>query len=332
MISHRGTVNSWHRDFNGHMNVQHYMGKFDEATWHFYAHLGITPSYMKAHNVGMFTVEQNINYFHELVAGDLIYIKTQMVEFKSKAIVFLGPAFVSAPKKKGCIMLDQNILTQGLETEANLVNYHWEDVANVPETFPVTQHSLRSETIDGWTEAVLALENIGKSIKDHQGLSINDIQDLDLNFISPGIQKLADIATAIENMDALSQPYFLVKTTAGSEHLILNSPQVGQWVDCGFEMLVEVAATYDFNFNIFIKGVWDNPEDEAEIDVRWAVRNPDGGYIARTESGLMSYILGFESGKYVGIQIYINGLVPPSKVYLSNQYRNSSMTMKQVIR
>ncbi len=93
MISHRGTVNSWHCDFNGHMNVQHYMGKFDEATWHFYAHLGITPSYMKAHNVGMFTVEQNINYFHELVAGDLIYIKTQMVEFKAKAIIFLHQMF-----------------------------------------------------------------------------------------------------------------------------------------------------------------------------------------------------------------------------------------------
>lgn len=91
--THRGKVYSWHCDFNGHMNVQHYMGKFDEATWHFFAHLGITPSYMKAHNVGMFTVEQNINYFHELLPGDLIYIKSQMLEFKPKAIVFLHQMF-----------------------------------------------------------------------------------------------------------------------------------------------------------------------------------------------------------------------------------------------
>lgn len=93
IITYRGTVSSWHCDFNGYMNVQHYMGKFNEATWHFYAHFGITPSYIKAHNVGMFTVEQNINYFHELVAGDLVYIQTQMLEFKPKAIVFLHQMF-----------------------------------------------------------------------------------------------------------------------------------------------------------------------------------------------------------------------------------------------
>ena len=81
ILSYRGTVYSWHCDFNGHMNVQHYMGKFDEATWQFLAHLGVTPTYMKAHNVGMFTVEQHINYFHELIAGDLIYIKTHTLEF-----------------------------------------------------------------------------------------------------------------------------------------------------------------------------------------------------------------------------------------------------------
>ena len=86
--TYRGTVYPWHCDFNGHMNVMHYVGKFDEATWHFLAHLGITPSYLKNQNKGMVAVEQNFKYLKELSEGDLIYIKTELIEFKSKVIIF----------------------------------------------------------------------------------------------------------------------------------------------------------------------------------------------------------------------------------------------------
>ena len=34
-------------------------------------------------------MEQTFKYYKELVAGDLIYIKTELVEFKSKAVVFV---------------------------------------------------------------------------------------------------------------------------------------------------------------------------------------------------------------------------------------------------
>jgi len=32
-ITYRGTVYPWHLDQVGHMNVQHYVGMFDQATW-----------------------------------------------------------------------------------------------------------------------------------------------------------------------------------------------------------------------------------------------------------------------------------------------------------
>ena len=36
-ITYRGTIYPWHCDHMGHMNVMWYVGKFDEATWQFFA-------------------------------------------------------------------------------------------------------------------------------------------------------------------------------------------------------------------------------------------------------------------------------------------------------
>lgn len=87
--TYRGTVYPWHCDFNDHMNVQHYIGRFDEATWHFLAMLGITPTYLKNENKAMVAAEQNIKYLEELYSGNLIYIKTHLVELKPKVVIFI---------------------------------------------------------------------------------------------------------------------------------------------------------------------------------------------------------------------------------------------------
>ena len=42
MVTYRGTVYPWHCDHMGHMNVMWYVGKFDEATWHLLAALGLS--------------------------------------------------------------------------------------------------------------------------------------------------------------------------------------------------------------------------------------------------------------------------------------------------
>jgi acyl-CoA thioester hydrolase len=87
--TYRGVVYPWHCDFNDHMNVQHYIGKFDEATWHFLAFIGITPAYLKQEERAMVAAEQHIKYFQELYSGNLIYVKTSLIEFKSKTVIFL---------------------------------------------------------------------------------------------------------------------------------------------------------------------------------------------------------------------------------------------------
>lgn len=87
--TYRGTIYPWHCDFNDHMNVMYYVGKFDEATWHFFARFGISPSYLKNEGKAMVAVEQNFKYFQELNSGNLVYVKTELLEFKQKAIVFI---------------------------------------------------------------------------------------------------------------------------------------------------------------------------------------------------------------------------------------------------
>ncbi len=87
-LTHRGVVYPWHCDHMGHMNVMWYVGKFDEATWHLFAAMGITPSYMTQENRGMVAVEQHITYKRELCAGDLISIRSGVLEMKDKSMRF----------------------------------------------------------------------------------------------------------------------------------------------------------------------------------------------------------------------------------------------------
>jgi acyl-CoA thioester hydrolase len=87
--TYRGTVYPWHCDHVGHMNVMWYVGKFDEATWNFFARIGLTPSYLRESGRGMAAVQQNISYKRELLAGDIVEIRSFLLEVRDKAIRFV---------------------------------------------------------------------------------------------------------------------------------------------------------------------------------------------------------------------------------------------------
>ncbi len=84
--TYRGAVYPWHCDHVGHMNVMWYVGKFDEATWNLFAEAGITPSYLRSHHRGMGGVQQNVTYRRELYAGDVIAVRSGVVEFRDKVV------------------------------------------------------------------------------------------------------------------------------------------------------------------------------------------------------------------------------------------------------
>ena len=86
--TYRGFVYPWNIDHVGHMNVQFYVGKFDEASWNFLAGFGITPNYLKENNRGVVAAEQNIKYQQEVVSGSLLVVRSYLVEVKSKVLKY----------------------------------------------------------------------------------------------------------------------------------------------------------------------------------------------------------------------------------------------------
>ncbi len=84
--TYQGTVYPWNCDHMMHMNVQFYVAKFDEAWWNLSSSLGITAAYLRENKKGMAALEQHIKYYKEVLAGDNIYIESEIIEMKAKTI------------------------------------------------------------------------------------------------------------------------------------------------------------------------------------------------------------------------------------------------------
>jgi len=89
ILTYRGTIYPWHCDHMGHMNVMWYVGKFDEATWHLLAFVGMPVTRLRQEGIGMVAVEQRIEYKRELLAGDLITIQSYVQETREKSVSFV---------------------------------------------------------------------------------------------------------------------------------------------------------------------------------------------------------------------------------------------------
>jgi acyl-CoA thioester hydrolase len=89
ILTYRGTIYPWHCDHMGHMNVMWYVGKFDEATWHLFASVGLTRERLQQEKIGLAGLEQHIEYKRELHAGDVITIHSSIQEVREKSLRFL---------------------------------------------------------------------------------------------------------------------------------------------------------------------------------------------------------------------------------------------------
>ena len=88
-LTYKGLVYPWHCDHMGHMNVMWYVGKFDEATWAFFANIGLTPPMLRAAGRGMATVDQRISYKREAMPGDTVEIFSRPLEIKAKTVRYV---------------------------------------------------------------------------------------------------------------------------------------------------------------------------------------------------------------------------------------------------
>lgn len=87
--TYRGLVYPRHLDHMGHMNVQYYTARFDEATWHMFSTLGLTLEYINKTHTGMAALEQKTNYKNEILSGALLVIRSGVLEVNNKTLRLL---------------------------------------------------------------------------------------------------------------------------------------------------------------------------------------------------------------------------------------------------
>ena len=86
IVTYRGAIYASHCDHIGHMNIVSYGAKFDEANWVLFCEIGLTPSYLRSERTGMAGVQQSISYKKELFAGDVIEIRSEVLEVGEKRL------------------------------------------------------------------------------------------------------------------------------------------------------------------------------------------------------------------------------------------------------
>jgi acyl-CoA thioester hydrolase len=84
-----GVAYPWQIDHMGHFNVQFYTALFDQATWAFFADLGLDGAYLRGSGMGMAALSQHLEYRHEVFAGDVLETRTRLLAVNDKTIRFL---------------------------------------------------------------------------------------------------------------------------------------------------------------------------------------------------------------------------------------------------
>ena len=111
-IAYQGMFYPMETDHMGHANVRYYSRAFNEAAYLTFTTAGITPSYMRANNRGMAAVTENFEYRREILPGDLIQVRTCLINFTPKSLHVWGVMIdvctdeVCAINDQVCVSLD----------------------------------------------------------------------------------------------------------------------------------------------------------------------------------------------------------------------------------
>lgn len=73
-------------DINGHVNIQHYLGIYDEAGWPFFAMIGMDESYFTEGRKGIFDLEHHLHYLAELHVGDTVAVHGRLLARTAKRL------------------------------------------------------------------------------------------------------------------------------------------------------------------------------------------------------------------------------------------------------
>lgn len=75
-----------YEDMNGHMNIQHYLGLYDEAGISFFARFGMDDSYFSIERKGIFDLEHHLFYLAEIHVGDTVTVHSRLIARTEKRL------------------------------------------------------------------------------------------------------------------------------------------------------------------------------------------------------------------------------------------------------
>lgn len=87
--TYRGMVLPQECDEFGHLNIGHYVAKFDVANYHIYARIGLSASVRRELGLGCVAVENAVRYRSELRSGDTLVARSLIVGFIDPLIHFV---------------------------------------------------------------------------------------------------------------------------------------------------------------------------------------------------------------------------------------------------
>ena len=119
-------------DYNGHMNVAHYVAVFDHATEAFHASIGIDDAYRRG-GASTFAVEQHIVYARELKAGAPLRVAVRLAGYDDKRLL---------------LFLEMSHATEGyLAATCELLCLHVDFAARKASPFPPALKARLAETL-----------------------------------------------------------------------------------------------------------------------------------------------------------------------------------------
>ena len=74
------------QDYNGHVNVRHYMTLYEIAGWPMFSLLGIDEDYFSERRLGIFDLEHHIYYLNELHVGDRVSLYGRFIARSAKRL------------------------------------------------------------------------------------------------------------------------------------------------------------------------------------------------------------------------------------------------------
>lgn len=83
---YRGPVSREHCDDFGHMNTQFYISRYSDGSGHMWQGLGMERKKMLAERRGSVVLEQRLNYVREVISGDILIVRSALVEVAARTI------------------------------------------------------------------------------------------------------------------------------------------------------------------------------------------------------------------------------------------------------